>query len=111
MANYLRPLQAKYEKARRALNKAMEILEQPDHNGFTALQSLKVTDELAAVFREKPVILIQSMNVKILINRQIYTALRCLDEIDIKLYREAALGSLKENARPEKSGGGPKGEG
>lgn len=53
------------------------------------------------MFREKPVILIQNMSIKLMISRQIFIALRAIDEIDMKLYREAMLkklGSCKKEA-------------
>jgi len=97
MPNNLKPVYDKYNKARNALVKALDMLEQDDSDGVKVLQSLHVSDELAQVFREKPVILIQSMNVKILTIKQIYIALRALDEIDLKLLRDAARQKIEQS--------------
>lgn len=97
MANYLHTAQSKYNKARKALEKSLDMLEAPEiATGVQALQSLNVTDDLAQVFREKPVILIQSMNVQVLVQSQIYTALRALDDMNLKLYRDAMLQVVRE---------------
>ena len=82
-----------YNRARKALEKSLELLDQDDC-GIAALQTLKVDDSMAEIFKEKPVILIQSMNVRVMITKQIYSALRELDQIDMKLYREAVLKSM-----------------
>lgn len=96
MANVVHAYESRYRKAKDALEKALDMLGKEDMCGITALQSLNVTDELAQVFKEKPVILIQSMNIKLMVNRQIFLALRALDEIDMKLYREAMLIKLTD---------------
>jgi len=87
MPNYLSQITYNFKKARKELEEALKIIESDDSlgrgNKINVLQSLNITDEMAEVFREKPVFIIQTMDVRILqINNQIQNALRALDKID-----------------------------
>jgi hypothetical protein len=89
-------MQSDFKKARKALEAAVELIES-DSDTITALQCLNVTDGMVDVFREKPVILINQMNIKIVkITNKINTALRAMDKIDMALYREATIKQLKD---------------
>jgi hypothetical protein len=103
MPNYLHPLESNYKKARKELEGALTVLEEVSESPLSPLQSLKVSDEMAEVFRDKPVILIQYMNVKIIqVNNRIQKALRLFDKIDMSLYREVVLrsnGTRKTDAK------------
>ena len=93
MPNYLAPMKTRFDKARKELEQALKILQDDLTNPSNFVQSLKVDGpEMAEVFKEKPVILIQSMNIKIVqINNNIQNALRYMEQIDTKLYRELFL--------------------
>jgi hypothetical protein len=86
LANHLRTTLYQLKKARAELIKALEILEGDSGGSKIEInQHLDVTDELAEVFRDKPVIIIQTMDVRILqVNNQINSALRALDKVDAK---------------------------
>jgi len=87
MSNYLSQITYNFKKARKELEEALKIIESDDSAGrgnkVNVLQSLNITDEMAEVFRQKPVFIFQTMDVRILqINNQIQNALRALDKID-----------------------------
>lgn len=95
--NYLHGIKRNFETAKLELAKAMELIASGDNcsSQVNALQSLKVDDSMAEVFRDKPVVLIQTMNVNILqINNRINAALRALDKIDNAALR--TIGTVPE---------------
>lgn len=89
MSNYLSQITYNFKKARKELEKALETIESGESGDSNSggkvniLQSLVVTDELADVFKDKPVFIFQSMDVRILqVSNKIQNALRALDKID-----------------------------
>jgi len=100
MANFLAGAKYNLDKAKGELERALSTL-QSSPGGRRAtdiLQSLNVTDDLAEVFKDKPVIIIQSMDVRVLqVNNQVNAALRALEKIDAISLR--ALATKEKNRR------------
>lgn len=85
MPNYLTPAKKNLDRARAQLEQALSLLKTPPggRRSTDVIQSLNVTNGMAQVFADKPVIIIQTMDVRILqVNDQINAALRALDKID-----------------------------
>jgi hypothetical protein len=81
MPNYLTQIQNDFYSAKKKLEKALDVTTKSPR--VEVLQNMTITDELAEVFREKPVIIIQSMDIKFVqINNLVMAALRHLDRID-----------------------------
>lgn len=100
MPNYLGQIIYNFKKARDELEAALRIIEGKDGAGskVQVTQHMNITDELAEVFKDKPVIIMQTMDVRILqINNQIQAALRALDRIDSASLR--AIGTVKPTRR------------
>jgi len=94
MANHLLPIQLKFKRAKQALTEVVDLMETNDET-LNALQCLTVTDQMAEIFRDKPVILINQMNIKFVkISNRINAALREIENIDPAIYREAMLREL-----------------
>lgn len=112
MPNYLRSVEARFEKIKKLLEETALELEKSGAEGqVKVVQNLKVSGEMAEVFRDKPIVIIQSASVKFVkINNQVQMALRLLNEIDIRLYREAMLRTLgvikRDKTEPKKIGTG-----
>lgn len=103
MPNYLHPIQSKFSKAKKELENAIEVIEENAEDAMNPLQQLNVTDGMVEVFKDKPVVLIQNMNINIVqIINPIQNALRLLDKIDVSLYRESMLRTAgKKRTRKE----------
>lgn len=88
MTNYLSAAKSNLDKARRELESALSVMRsQPASPGgrraTDVMQSINITNGMAEVFADKPVIIIQHMDVRVLqINDQVNAALRALDKID-----------------------------
>lgn len=83
MPNYVNALVYHTKKLRKELEKARSVIEGKSTGRVEIIQKMNVTDELAEVFKEKPVIIIQTMDVKILqINNLINDALREVDLVE-----------------------------
>lgn len=93
MPNYLTQIRNDFYSARKKLEKALEVTTKSPK--VEVLQNINVTDELAEVFREKPVIIIQSLDIKFVqINNLVMAALRHLDRIDSQALK--AIGTKEE---------------
>jgi hypothetical protein len=90
MANYLTAAKYSLEKAKKELEAALRMMHaSPRTNGgrratdINVSQFMNVTDGMAQVFADKPVIIIQTMDVRVLqINDRVNAALRALEKID-----------------------------
>lgn len=103
MANYLRSIELNFDKAKRELEKCLEAIESGTETGcavkknaIEVSQSLRVTDEMAQVFREKPIIFIQTMDIRIMIVNRINAALRALDKVDRTALKAIGTRQIKE---------------
>jgi hypothetical protein len=94
MANFLSSMKYNMDKARNELESALDVLESRSGGRATdMLQQLSVTNGMADVFKDKPVVIIQMMDVRILqVDNRINAALRALDKYE----------ALRIRAREEK---------
>lgn len=107
MANYLSAAKYNLDKAKKELESALDTLAQrPSSPGgrraTDILNSINITDGMAKVFSDKPVIIIQHADVRIqVVNNQINSALRALEKVDNLSIRALAT---KQQPGEEKDG-------
>lgn len=94
MSNYLTTIKNDFYAARKQLEKALAVTQKASPN-VEVFQNLRITDEMAEVFKEKPVIIFQSMDIKFVqVNNLVADALRRLDRIDLRALK--AISRIEE---------------
>lgn len=77
------PINKKITKAKKQLQNILEMIKQDADVSVNALQCLRVEDEMLELLREKPIILVNQMNIRMVhITLAINEAILAINEID-----------------------------
>lgn len=97
MSNHLTAIRNNFYRAKKELERALCEITQPA--SIDVLQNLRIDDSMAEVFKDKPVVIFQMQDIRVLqISTHISSALRMLEKIDSQSLK--AIGT-----RGEKNGG------